>query len=153
MKKTKELLITLVGVVLIGVGFYLVKTVDNSQGIMKTLPYLCIGLGCGLFGNGIGDFVSKKTIEKNPKLAKQVEIDTKDERNVMIGNMAKAKGFDIMLYIYSALLLTFALMGISFNVIFRWLSPTFSLLGTIYITSQKFKKRFDSLKCKKRAGY
>ncbi|MEQ7196802.1 hypothetical protein [Enterococcus avium] len=35
----------------------------------------------------------------------------------MIGNMAKAKGFDIMLYIYSALLLTFALMGISFSVI------------------------------------
>ena len=29
MKKTKELLITLVGVVLIGVGFYLIKTVDN----------------------------------------------------------------------------------------------------------------------------
>lgn len=66
MKKTKELLITLVGVVLIGVGFYLTKTVDNSQGIMKTLPYLCIGLGCGLFGNGIGDFVSKKQSKKIP---------------------------------------------------------------------------------------
>ncbi|MBU5581918.1 hypothetical protein KQJ29_17630 [Enterococcus sp. S181_ASV_20] len=48
MKKTKELLITLAGVTLIGVGFYLIKTVDNSQGIMKTLPYLCIGLGLSL---------------------------------------------------------------------------------------------------------
>ncbi len=35
------------------------------QGIMKTLPYLCIGLGCGLFGNGIGDFVSKKQSKKS----------------------------------------------------------------------------------------
>lgn len=56
-------------------------------------------------------------MENDPQLAKQIEIDTKDERNVMIGNMAKAKGFDMMLYVYSALLLTFALMGISFNVL------------------------------------
>ena len=140
MKKTKELLITLVGVVLIGVGFYLIKTVDNSQGIMKTLPYLCIGLGCGLFGNGIGDFVSKKTIEKNPKLAKQVEIDTKDERNVMIGNMAKAKGFDIMLYIYSALLLTFALMGISFNVIIPMVIAYLFVIGYYLYHVTKIQK-------------
>ncbi|MFR3685232.1 MAG: hypothetical protein ACLTXM_09375 [Enterococcus sp.] len=66
MKKTKELLITLAGVALIGVGFYLIKAVDDSQSIMKTLPYLCIGLGCGLFGNGIGDFVSKKQLKKIP---------------------------------------------------------------------------------------
>ena len=118
----------------------LIKTVDNSQGIMKTLPYLCIGLGCGLFGNGIGDFVSKKTIEKNPKLAKQVEIDTKDERNVMIGNMAKAKGFDIMLYIYSALLLTVALMGISFNVIIPMVIAYLFVIGYYLYHLTKIQK-------------
>jgi hypothetical protein len=70
-----------------------------------------------LFGNGIAAFVNKKALEKDPLLAKKEKINSKDERNMMIENMAKAKGFDLMIYIYSALLLTFALMGVSFNVI------------------------------------
>lgn len=115
--KTKDLFIAFAGVLLIGIGFYLIKTLNDSHSVMKTMPYLCIGLGCGLFGYGLGEVISKKAIESDPKLAKQIEIDKKDERNVMIGNMAKAKGFDMMLYVYSALLLTFALMGISFTVI------------------------------------
>ncbi|MDU5337118.1 hypothetical protein [Enterococcus sp.] len=127
--KTKDLLIAFTGVLLIGIGFYLIKAVDDSNTIMKTLPYLCIGLGCGLFGYGLGEVISKKAIESDPKLAKQIEIDTKDERNVMIGNMAKAKGFDMMLYIYSALLLTFALMGISFTVIIPMLVAYLFIIG------------------------
>lgn len=115
--KTKNLLIALAGIVLIVIGFYLIKTANDSHAVMKTLPYFCLGLGCGLFGYGLGEVISKKALESDPKLAKQIEIDTKDRRNVMIGNMAKAKGFDMMLYVYSALLLTFALMGISFTVI------------------------------------
>lgn len=117
MKNKKDLLIALFGVLLILAGFYLIKAIDNPQNVMRSLPYLCIGIGCGLFGNGVGEFISKKSMENDPQLAKQIEIDTKDEWNVMIGNMAKAKGFDMMLYVYSALLLTFALMGISFNVL------------------------------------
>lgn len=127
--KTKDLLIALTGVLLIGIGFYLIKAVDDSHTVMKTLPYLCLGLGCGLFGYGIGEVISKKAIESDPKLAKQIEIDTKDERNVMIGNMAKAKGFDMMLYIYSALLLTFALMGISFTVIIPMVVAYLFIIG------------------------
>lgn len=82
----------------------------------------------------------KKQSKKNPKLAKQVEIDTKDERNVMIGNMAKAKGFDIMLYIYSALLLTFALMGISFNVIIPMVIAYLFVIGYYLYHLTKIQK-------------
>lgn len=117
MNKTKELLIALAGIALIGAGLYLMKAVDHPESLMKTLPYICIGIGCGMFGHGLGDYVSKKNVENNPELAKQVEIETKDERNVMIGNMAKAKGYDMMIYVFSALLLTFALMEVSFTVL------------------------------------
>ena len=90
MKNKKDLLIALFGVLLILAGFYLIKAIEDPQNVMRSLPYLCIGIGCGVFGNGFGEFISKKSMENDPQLAKQIEIDTKDERNVMIGNMAKA---------------------------------------------------------------
>ena len=49
------------------------------QGIMKTLPYVLVGIGCGMFGHGIGDLINKKVTAKNTELAKQIEIDQKDE--------------------------------------------------------------------------
>lgn len=117
MRKTKNLAVALLGLLSIFAGLYLIRTIDEPQHIMRTLPYLCIGIGIGLFGNGIAAFVNKKALEKDPLLANQEKINSKDERNMMIENMAKAKSFDLMIYIYSALLLTFALMGVSFNVI------------------------------------
>ncbi|WP_137665375.1 hypothetical protein [Enterococcus hulanensis] len=140
MKKTKELLIAILGLILVLIGFYLIKAIDDPQNIMRTLPYLCIGLGCGLFGNGFGEYVSKKSIENNPKLVKQIEIDTKDERNVMIGNMAKAKGFDMMLYVYSALLLTFALMEVSFNVLIPLVVAYLFIVGYSIYHRSKIEK-------------
>jgi len=142
MKKKKNLLIALSGIVLILIGFYLIKAIADPQMIMKTLPYLCIGLGCGLFGDGLGEYISKKAIESDPKLAKQIEIDTKDERNIMIGNMAKAKGFDMMLYVYSALLLTFALMGISYTVIIPMVIAYLFVVGYSIYHRTKIEKSF-----------
>ena len=140
MKNKKDLLISLFGVLLILAGFYLIKAIDDPQNVMRSLPYLCIGIGCGLFGNGVGEFISKKSMENDPQLAKQIEIDTKDERNVMIGNMAKAKGFDMMLYVYSALLLTFALMGISFNVLIPLVVDYLFVIGYSIYHRGKFEK-------------
>ncbi|MDY4025567.1 MAG: hypothetical protein SOZ13_10815 [Enterococcus avium] len=58
----------------------------------------------------------------------------------MIGNVAKAKGFDIMLYIYSALLLTFALMGISFNVIIPMVIAYLFVIGCYLYHLTKIQK-------------
>jgi hypothetical protein len=44
-------------------------------------------------------------------------MNEKDERNIMIGNMAKARGYNMMTYVFTALLVAYALMGVSFSII------------------------------------
>lgn len=117
MKKNTSILITILGTVLLVVGLYMVRAIIDPQGIMKTMPYLAIGLGCGMFGHGLGELYNRHVIGKDPQLAKQMEINKKDERNVMLANTAKAKGFDIMTYVFSALLLAYALMGSGWEII------------------------------------
>jgi hypothetical protein len=79
---------------------------------MRALPYVCIGLGCGIFGHGMGEIISRRAVKNHPDIKKQIQIDKQDERNVTIGNRAKAKAYDMMIFIFGALMLAFALMGI-----------------------------------------
>ncbi|NGZ74819.1 DUF6442 family protein [Saccharibacillus alkalitolerans] len=105
------------GILLFAVGIYLVKGLDRPDGVLRALPYVCVGLGCGLFGQGAGELLNALILRKHPEQAKNLEIERRDERNVMLSERAKAKGFDAMTYIFAALLLAFALMGVSFEVI------------------------------------
>lgn len=100
------------GFLLLGIGLYLIKTIIEPQGIMRALPYVCIGLGCGIWGHGMGEIISQRAVKNHPGVEKQIKIDKLDERNVAIGNRAKAKAYDMMIFIFGALMLTFALMGI-----------------------------------------
>lgn len=103
---------TIIGLILLGVGLYLVKTIVDPQGIMLAFPYVCVGIGCGIFGNGMGNIISNKVVKGNPEVAKQIEINANDERNIAISNRAKAKAYDIMIFIFGALMVSFTLMGI-----------------------------------------
>ena len=49
-------------------------------------------------------------MKKHPELQKQQEINQKDERNVALGNAAKARGYDLMTFAFGAMLLFSALM-------------------------------------------
>ena len=112
MKKSIGNTITLIiGLALLGAGLYLVKTIADPQGILRALPYVCIGLGCGLFGQGVSGIVNRAVLKKNPEIAKQQEIAQKDERNQEIAHRAKAKAYDAMVYVFGALMVAFALMG------------------------------------------
>lgn len=112
MKKAFDYIVAISGLLLLGVGLALLKLIVNPQGVMLVLPYICIGVGCGMFGHGLGNIVSNKVAKNNPELQKQMEIDKNDERNVAISNQAKAKAYDMMLYIFGALMISFALMGV-----------------------------------------
>ena len=115
MKNKKNLICLLGGLVLWLSGFWLVRRSGISWETLRALPYLMIGIGCGLFGYGVGEMVNRRVLDSNPTLAKEQEIAQKDERNVALANRAKAKAYDLMTYMMAALLLTFALMGVAMD--------------------------------------
>ena len=80
------------GLILLIIGLISLKVIDNPQGVMLTLPYLCVGIGCGIFGGGMGNILGERAFKKHPELKKQKEIEEKDERNVSIANQSKARG-------------------------------------------------------------
>lgn len=111
-KNYGDYFLTITGLILLVVGLFLVKTLVDPQGILKALPYVLVGLGCGIFGHGMGNVISRKATKNSPNIQKQIEIDKNDERNIAIGNRAKAKAYDMMIFIFGALMLSFALMGV-----------------------------------------
>lgn len=111
-QKKSNYVVVMLGLLLLGIGLYFVKTVDNPQGIMQALPYVCIGVGCGLFGQGMGSLLSLKAVQNHPEIQKRMDIEKNDERNIAIANLAKGKAFDIMTFVFGALMLTFALMSV-----------------------------------------
>lgn len=112
MKKNLSLIVSFIGTVPVAGGILLIKNLENPNEFMLTLSYICIGIGCGIFGHGMGNFVTIKTVQNNPEIEKQMDIIRKDERNIAISNRAKAKAYDLMTYSFGALLLIFALMGV-----------------------------------------
>lgn len=121
-KTTLSYFITVLGLSLLGSGLYLIKAIPDSQGVMQVLPYLCVGIGCGIFGHGMGNIISYKAIKRCPDAEKQLEIERKDERNIAIGNRAKAKAYDMMIYAFGSLLLIFAFMGIDLSAVLLFVS-------------------------------
>ena len=112
MKKNLSLIISFISIVSIAGGLLLIKTLENPNEFILTLSYICIGVGCGVFGHGMGNFVAIKTVQNNAEIKKQMDIVRKDERNIAISNRAKAKAYDLMTYTFGALLLIFTLMGV-----------------------------------------
>lgn len=54
-KSVTAYLLVIAGLLLLAGSLYLIRTVQDPQGIMRTLPYICIGLGSGVFGSGMGN--------------------------------------------------------------------------------------------------
>ena len=107
MKKTNALWIAL-GAVLFAAGLILVKVREGAS----ALPYLCIGVGSGLFGHGMGEALSARARRADPERFRQMDIEKNDERNVTIAARAKAKAFDLMTFVFGALMIAFALTGV-----------------------------------------
>lgn len=73
-------------------------------------------------------------------MAKQIRIDAKDECNVMIAHMAKAKGYTIMVYVFAALMLVYAFMGIPYTIVIPFvIAYLFIIIATVYYRL-KFEK-------------
>lgn len=81
--------------------------------------------------------ISQKVIKNHPDIEKQIEIDQKDERNITIARRAKAKAYNIMIPVFGALLLTFALMGVDLIIVL--LSVSAYLFIVFYGIYYRFK--------------
>jgi hypothetical protein len=110
-------IITTIGTGLIVLGVFFLVKLAEPKGMMQVLPYISIGLGCGVCGHGIGGAIALKKMRKNPNLQKQMEIEQRDERNTAIAQRAKAKAFDWMLLVYAALLLAFSLLRVDMTAV------------------------------------
>ena len=102
----------ILGLLLLVTGLFLPKIGAVLQGVRLALPYICMGVGCGLFSHGMGNLISQRALRNDPELKKKLDIEKKDERNIAIMNQAKSKAFDAMTFVFSALMLCFALMGV-----------------------------------------
>ena len=98
--------------VMAALGLLLMALSWGQSGSNSLWPYLCIGIGAGLFGQGTGELVSRRALRDCPEFRRQLEIARKDERNMAIADHAKSKAFDLMTFSFGALMLSFALMRV-----------------------------------------
>ncbi len=130
----------ILGLVLLAAGLYLAKTIADPLGIMRALPYVFIGIGCGLFGQGMGGVIEQRVLKKNPEILKQKEIEVNDERNQQISNRAKAKAYDVMVFVFGALMVVFALMGMDMVAVLLLVFAYLFVVGSHIYYRVKFEK-------------
>lgn len=127
-KKTLDYLTTIIGLAAIFTGLIILKTLVLPQSLLS-LPYILIGLGCGIFGHGMGNIISRKALQNNPEMQKQIEIEQKDERNIALSNQAKAKAYDMMIFVFGAMMVSYALMGVELAAILMLVTAYLFVVG------------------------
>ncbi|OCT16594.1 hypothetical protein A8709_07905 [Paenibacillus pectinilyticus] len=138
MKKTiSSYFIPAVGAVLLAVGLYFMKTIEDPQGLLRALPPICFGLGCGIFGHGMGEIIVRSAMKHNTAVAKQLQINMNDERNLAIANRAKSKAYDMMVFLFGAFIIGISLMNIDLTLL--WLLVFFYLFILGYNTYYRIK--------------
>lgn len=139
-KTTSSYFLTVIGLGLLAGGLYFIKTIEDPQGMLRALPYICVGLGCGIFGHGMGELIGRSLTKNNPAAAKQIEINKKDERNLAIANRAKAKAYDMIVFLFGALILAFALMDIDKITLLIFIFAHLFILGYVSYYRVKYYK-------------
>jgi len=139
-KSDKYAVFSVIGVIIFVTGLVLIKSMPDAQGIMRVLPYLCVGIGTGLFGQNLGEILKNAALKKEPQVAKQIEVEAKDERNIAITNKAKAKSYDLMMMVFPALMLAYALMQVDMSMILTFVAAyLFIVFSNIYYLN-KYQK-------------
>ena len=138
--KTLQCIGVAAGLLLAAAGLYLVRTAAAPQGFLRALPYVCIGVGCGLFGGCLGSLLGDRAVQSDPELARRLRIEQNDERNIAVANRAKGKAFDCMTYVFGALMVSFALMGIDLVAVLLLVFAYLLVHGVALYYRVKFEK-------------
>ncbi len=108
----KEWFLTFVGIGLVVVGFLLHKYSLSTDKMIVTIPYIFIGVGCGIFGHFMDNLIKYFSTKNHKELERQIQIDKNDERNILIAEKSKAKAYDLMIYLFVSILIILSLMGV-----------------------------------------
>jgi hypothetical protein len=73
-KIVRYIVFAIIGFVILGTGFVLIKLLPDADGILKTLPYICIGLGSGLLGGNLGTAIKNYGAFKNPQIQSKLKL-------------------------------------------------------------------------------
>jgi hypothetical protein len=99
-----------------------------------------VGVGSGLLGGGLGHLINIILVEKDPKIKKKYDIETKDERNISINNHAKAKAFDTMNYLLPMAMLIQILLNVHLWVTFVMIDAYLVIHGIFIYYLNKYSK-------------
>ena len=136
-KNMKFVLFTVLGVLLCASGILTVKRFDLGG---QAAPYVCLGLGCGVFGQGLGELLTRRSEKGHPELARQREIEENDERNIALRDKAQAKAYRIMLPVFGALFFAFGLMQVELRVILLLVAAYLYICACSVYYSEKYRK-------------
>lgn len=117
LNKKRAMMATLLGLLLVVPGAVILKQNLLPQKSLEAIPYIMIGIGCGAFGQGIGELLRIRALKNSPKIRKKLEIEENDERNIFIVHEAKSRAFDFMTFAFSSTLLALGLMKADFVVL------------------------------------
>ncbi len=140
-RSRRHFVLAIIGFVIVAAGLALLMAFSDREGLFNTIPFLCVGVGSGIFGGNLGVALKYRALRKDPNAAKQIEIETKDERNRAIRLKAKAQVYDLMIYVFAALLLAFALFGVDPVIILTLVGVyLFFVFAQVYYISKYYKE-------------
>ena len=108
----RDFMLVFLGLALVLTGLYLHKSIDSINKTVLAIPYVFIAAGCGVFGHFMGNIIKYFSTKNSKELIRQLEIDKNDERNVLLAEKSKAKAYDLMTYLFVAMIIIFSLMGV-----------------------------------------
>lgn len=136
---TKNCILSALGIILFLLGLFFLRTADGSP-FPAALPYICIGVGCGVFGQGLSGIISARILKRNPDRKRQLEINEHDERNILLANRAKARAYDLMVFVFGALMLVFVLLGVDLLPVLLFVFTYLLLQGYAVYCRIKYEK-------------
>ena len=135
-KTMKFVLFAVLGVLLCAAGIFIIKRFELGS---QSAPYVCLGLGCGVFGQGLGELLSRRSEKEDPEAARQREIEENDERNIVLRDRAQAGAFRVMIRVFGALFLALALMETELRVVLLLVAAYIYICGCSVWYSVKYR--------------
>ena len=114
--------VAVVGTAVMALGLFLMSRMSAA------LPGVLVGLGAGALGAGLSGVLTDVLSRKYPDMAGKT-VEQQDERNVAINHRAKARAYDCMVYVFGALMVTFALMNASITMILLLIGAYMIVVG------------------------